>query len=1109
MAFVCIARMDYQQANRLLDSIYDISDNQIELLIADIQHMRLCQRQAQNKSFYEYKEKARKRISRINEERETLSERQEKRLTYAETELAFVVSTYYYYVGLSNQSIDAIKSVNREGLMQKDTAQYLSLLYQVGSGGIIVASKNTEVLQKEYEMLIECYLISRKYGYKYWEANALQALSEHFFDKSDRDFLLRNNPVSMGFINTDNMPDTLLSGNLAERSMKIFSDYGDVYQTAGGLRTLAKCYWGIGDNQSALSLLCKALDTEKGKIRQAPDLIASIREQLSIVYSSLNDKRNSDINRNIYLDMQEKTRQDMELDARADQLNATAKELNIMILIIVLFISVLTILMYICISRGKHKNIRSEKLRNSFEEYNRSNEVTVNELKDDIEEEQEEIDIANFNKDRYSNVCIENHAKVFLVSSVKPLIVRIRNEVEKLYFRNEDAETRSSRYAYISELSNKIEEYNTVLTDWIQLRQGDVALHIESFKLQEVFDIVARSKALFALKEIELTVDTTDEIVKADRTLTLFMVNTIADNARKFTPVGGKVEIKATAKDAVVEISIADTGKGMTEAEVANLFNHKVRNGHGFGLLNCKGILNKYKKYSKLFDKCELSVESNLGKGSIFRFQLPKGVMRILLVLLSVAHLSCGECHAQAKENTVQERRINATLDNQLIEKAASYADSAYYSNINNTFQKTLSYADSVYHYLNSYYLLRNPRGKELMKSIGGANEKPAELSWFFSGFNTSYPVILDIRNEAAVAALALHRWDEYGYDNEIYTKLFKEYSADKNLGEYCRIMQRSETNKNIAITILVILFVSLIILVYIIYYRRAVRRHSIEDLYETISTLLSNGHTSEEILREINSLKQQQYYDEINSNISKILEKLSEDSSLTQKLNRRIGELREKKDRLEYENNKLYVSNNILENCLSSIKHETMFYPAIISNKIAEGYSKEQVETLKDVISYYEDLYVSFCDQLQCQIDSTSFQCAPIDISRATSLDNKVVYGNGILLKRLFKILRTENANEPPIFSEISSDNGYLRLGATLFNVAYDEKRHADIFSPAIANIPYLICRQILREIADKTNRCGCGIVIQKTPEGKAMLILTFPLADKTDKTSKNIETI
>ena len=72
LAFVNIARMDFVKAAELLDSAINITDNQVELMVAEIQYMRLCQRKAQNKEFYDYKERALQRLKRINEERDNL-----------------------------------------------------------------------------------------------------------------------------------------------------------------------------------------------------------------------------------------------------------------------------------------------------------------------------------------------------------------------------------------------------------------------------------------------------------------------------------------------------------------------------------------------------------------------------------------------------------------------------------------------------------------------------------------------------------------------------------------------------------------------------------------------------------------------------------------------------------------------------------------------------------------------------------------------------------------------------------------------------------------------------------------------------------------------------
>lgn len=207
-----------------------------------------------------------------------------------------------------------------------------------------------------------------------------------------------------------------------------------------------------------------------------------------------------------------------------------------------------------------------------------------------------EIEKLHLTQNRRRN--LEQRAKLSLVTSITPFIDRMLHEVRML---RKVGDTNNERIEYIAELTDQINKYNEVLTDWIRLRQGQLNLHIESFALQSLFDIVAKSKMGFQLKGISLDIQKTDLTVKADKTLTLFMINTMADNARKFTPEDGHVEIYAIRHDTYAEISICDTGPGMSDTQLKHLFDHKPivdtsgavqdGKGHGFGLMNCKGII--------------------------------------------------------------------------------------------------------------------------------------------------------------------------------------------------------------------------------------------------------------------------------------------------------------------------------------------------------------------------------------------------------------------------------------------------------------------------------------------------------------------------------------
>ena len=163
--------------------------------------------------------------------------------------------------------------------------------------------------------------------------------------------MARDNKAALAYINDDNMPDSLLAGYFAQRALNMFKTYGDVYQIAGAYRTLAQCYFALGDYHSSLICLENALYTNK-TINRASDLVASIRECLSMVYSAMNDKNNSDINRNAYLDIQEYTRQDRQLEARAEQLERTSRELNWLIVAILMLVAAVCVLMYVLNKSG-------------------------------------------------------------------------------------------------------------------------------------------------------------------------------------------------------------------------------------------------------------------------------------------------------------------------------------------------------------------------------------------------------------------------------------------------------------------------------------------------------------------------------------------------------------------------------------------------------------------------------------------------------------------------------------------------------------------------------------------------------------------------------------
>ncbi len=126
-------------------------------------------------------------------------------------------------------------------------------------------------------------------------------------------------------------------------------------------------------------------------------------------------------------------------------------------------------------------------------------------------------------------------------------------------------------------------------------------------------------------KNIRIIIDIENDIkVYADVDHVNLVIRNLLSNALKFTEAGGEVRLSATCKDTYCEISVADTGIGMSVQLLENLFNKQSSNSHtgtdgekgvGLGLILCKDFVEK--------NGGKIWVESKEGEGTTFYFTLP------------------------------------------------------------------------------------------------------------------------------------------------------------------------------------------------------------------------------------------------------------------------------------------------------------------------------------------------------------------------------------------------------------------------------------------------------------------------------------------------------
>ncbi len=164
------------------------------------------------------------------------------------------------------------------------------------------------------------------------------------------------------------------------------------------------------------------------------------------------------------------------------------------------------------------------------------------------------------------------------------------------------------------------------LLEWSRLQRGVIPFLPVSFVLRPA---IARHMELAeeaALKKgILIDYDIHEDLkVFADENMLGGIIRNVASNAVKFTPQGGKVLIAARLVDrGWVEISVSDTGIGMSKQITGNIFRLDTETGRkgtdgepstGLGLIICKEFVEKHDG--------RLWIESEEGKGSTVYFTL-------------------------------------------------------------------------------------------------------------------------------------------------------------------------------------------------------------------------------------------------------------------------------------------------------------------------------------------------------------------------------------------------------------------------------------------------------------------------------------------------------
>ena len=176
----------------------------------------------------------------------------------------------------------------------------------------------------------------------------------------------------------------------------------------------------------------------------------------------------------------------------------------------------------------------------------------------------------------------------------------------------------------IANAAHHMEHLIGELLDVAKLDAGKLQLDIDACSIASVFDAtVSLFQARAQEANIAIAADADPQlVVAADRERVLQVLSNLVGNAFKYTQAGGRIELVARAIDRAVRVEVRDTGRGMSEADAAHVFERywqargRGRGSLGLGLYICKQLVEAHRG--------RIGVISELGEGTTFWFELPE-----------------------------------------------------------------------------------------------------------------------------------------------------------------------------------------------------------------------------------------------------------------------------------------------------------------------------------------------------------------------------------------------------------------------------------------------------------------------------------------------------
>ena len=203
-------------------------------------------------------------------------------------------------------------------------------------------------------------------------------------------------------------------------------------------------------------------------------------------------------------------------------------------------------------------------------------------------------------------------------------VTRLRGVAEQTLRSDAGADACREALADCLEESDRVMAILNSLMDISEAETGTMKLALEDVNLAElVHEVTGLYEHVADEAQVRMTTDVPRVLsLRADRTRLRQVVANLVDNAIKYTPSGGRVEIAATRAEREVLLSVRDNGIGIPADELPRIWDRLYRGdksrsqrGLGLGLSLVKAVVEAHQG--------RVEASSDPGGGSVFSLSLP------------------------------------------------------------------------------------------------------------------------------------------------------------------------------------------------------------------------------------------------------------------------------------------------------------------------------------------------------------------------------------------------------------------------------------------------------------------------------------------------------